>query len=147
MFARVVHAENCFGGQYLGIVADLATLRAMPLAGFEPLRFPDGFDGPPNRAERDPSGLPQVVWGGASKGVIFALMRERAGAPVDRVIDINPAKQGRFLPCTGLRIMDPQSGLHDLPQGTMIHVMNPNYLEEIRNLAGPTYLYAGANDE
>jgi hypothetical protein len=138
MFGRVLHAGRAFGDQYLTIVADLASLR-------DPRRDPsDAPSFPPDftarlaaEAARDDG--PVVVWGGASKGVIFALLRERAGRPVARVIDISPAKQGKFLPATGLPVMSPEAGLAGLPRGSRIHVMNPNYLAEVSAFAGPDF--------
>lgn len=70
-----------------------------------------------------------------------------AGHPVDRVIDINPAKQGRYLAATGLRVMSPAEGLADLPEGSEIHVMNPNYLEEVRAMAGPRFVCKGPHHD
>jgi hypothetical protein len=52
--------------------------------------------------------------------------------PVAGVIDINPAKQGRFLAGTGLRVEAPGEALARLAPGSRILVMNPNYLDEIR---------------
>ncbi|MFD0980308.1 methyltransferase, partial [Tropicimonas aquimaris] len=50
------------------------------------------------------------------------------------VIDINPYKQNRFLPGTGIQVMAPQA-LAATPPDTVI-VMNPVYLDEIaRSLA------------
>jgi SAM-dependent methyltransferase len=140
IFGRVVHADRAFGGQYLTVIADLATLRA-------PVRDPHDavvFPGDLTRSlheDCDSETGHAVVWGGASKGVIFSLLRERRGFPVDRVIDINPAKQGRYLPATGIKVMSPEEGLADLPHGARIYVMNPNYLEEIRCLGGPEFQY------
>jgi len=73
--------------------------------------------------------------------VIFALMKSRLGQPIDTVIDINPAKQGRYLPVTGLLIQSPEEALADFPEGGTIHVMNSNYLDEIRNMTGNKYKY------
>ncbi len=147
IFGRVVHADRAFGGQYLRIIGDLATVRT-------PVRDPaDAPILPPDFTERleletqATTAGATIVWGGASKGVIFSLLRERAGHPVERVIDINPDKQGRYLPATGLRVMSPAEGLHGLPQGSTIHVMNPNYLEEIRALGGPGFNYKGMSYE
>lgn len=146
LFGRVVHAGHAFGGQYLTVVADLATLRP-------PHRDPaDAVEVPADLADRlaleagaDAGRV--IVWGGASKGVIFSLLRERAGQPVDRVIDINPAKQGRYLPATGLRVMSPEEGLAGLPKGSTIYVMNPNYLDEIRTMAGPGFVCKGTSHD
>jgi hypothetical protein len=83
------------------------------------------------------------VWGGASKGVIFSLLRQRAGYAVDVVIDVNPAKQGRYLPGTGLLVHSPATGLASLPSGSPIYVMNSNYLEEIKAMSNHQYHYIG----
>jgi hypothetical protein len=48
---------------------------------------------------------------------------------VAQVIDINPHKQGKYLPGTGHRVSAPQ-GLIAAPPDTVI-VMNPVYLPEI----------------
>src|SRR5690606_40601222 len=72
---------------------------------------------PPTRRASDflrPHSLEKsAVWGGASKGVLFSLMMERAGADVELVIDINPAKQNRYLPASGLQVTSPEVGLAD----------------------------------
>lgn len=147
IFGGLVHADRAFGGQYLRVVGDLAKVRI-------PIRDPKAAPSLPKdftarlKVETcaHPSG-PTVVWGGASKGVIFSLLRERAGLPVDRIIDINPEKQGKYLPATGLRVLSPSEGLEGLPPGTTIQVMNPNYLDEVRAFGGPRFNYKGMSDE
>ena len=52
--------------------------------------------------------------------------------PVDAVIDVNPAKQGRFLPAMGLKVLSPENALELYPAGTVVYVMNSNYLDEIK---------------
>ena len=91
------------------------------------------------------AGRPRAIWGGDSKGVIFALLKERAGTPVSTVIDINPAKQGKYLPATGLRIQSPAEALTTLPAGSTLYVMNSNYLNEIRSMSANQYLYVGVD--
>lgn len=135
MFGRVLHAERLFGGQYLGVVVDLASLRPPRNMGGVPLALPADF-GRISLGEKQ-QGAVTAIWGGASKGVIFSLLCHRAGRPVDVVIDINPAKQGRFLPGTGLRVQSPAEALPTLPDSSVIYVMNPMYLAEISALAGP----------
>jgi SAM-dependent methyltransferase len=142
IFGRVVHSARAFGGQYLTVVADLSTLRVPKRDEADAVAFPADLVSRLTEESAADQG-PVVVWGGASKGVIFSLLRERAGRPVDRVIDINPAKQGRYLPATGLRVQSPAEGLADLAPGSQIYVMNPNYLDEVRALAGPAYVYKG----
>ena len=77
--------------------------------------------------------------------MIFSLLRERAGYPVSTVIDVNPAKQGKYLPATGLKVESPEDALRNLPAGSTIYVMNSNYLEEIRAMSDNAYHYIGAD--
>jgi SAM-dependent methyltransferase len=113
IFGRVVHSGRAFGGQYLTVIADLSTVRVPARDVGDPVMFPVDLTRRLTEEVTTDEGR-VVVWGGASKGVIFSLLRERAGRPVDRVIDINPAKQGRYLPATGLRVQSPAEGLGDL---------------------------------
>jgi hypothetical protein len=75
---------------------------------------------------------PEVVWGAGSKGVIFSLHRARVGRGIAAAVDIKPAKQGRYLPVTGVPVLDPASVIRQFPKGTVVWVMNPNYLTEIQ---------------
>lgn len=84
---------------------------------------------------------PRAIWGAASKGVIFSIHLQQLGTNVDFAIDINPVKQGRYLPCSGLRVASPQEAISSLPDGSEIFVMNSNYLAEIRALAGEGHTY------
>lgn len=70
-----------------------------------------------------------VVWGAGAKAVTFLNLMDARGA-VDRVVDINPAKQGKFMAGTGQPIVAPEA-LGDDPPSKVI-VMNPVYCEEIR---------------
>jgi|LauGreDrversion4_2_1035121.scaffolds.fasta_scaffold183826_2 hypothetical protein len=137
MFGSVRSIGHCFGGQYIRVVADLASLRAPgPEQGPEP-SVPDDFLGSLHHSIAVDGGRrPVAVWGGSSKGVIFSIIRERLGRAVDCVIDVNPAKQGRHLPVTGLRVISPEEALRALPAGTHTWVMNSNYLPEIAAIAG-----------
>lgn len=143
MFGRVIKSGHFFGGQYLYIIADLSTLR-VPV--FDPsceVILPTDFLANLTSAEQSRAGHPITVWGGASKGVIFSLLRERMGLPVDIVIDVNPAKQGRFLPGTGLQVWPPEIALRKLPPGSTIYVMNSIYLDEIKTMSNHTFNYIG----
>ena len=79
--------------------------------------------------------------------MLFALFMERAGVPAGMVIDINPAKQGKFLPVTGLRVQSPETALKALTPGTEIFVMNGNYLDEVRTLTGNRFHYVTVDHE
>ncbi len=146
IFGRLVHADRGFGGQYLRIVGDLSTLRRPLRDVADAVVFPSDFT---ERLAQEAGAEigPCIVWGGASKGVIFSLLRERAGFPVDRIIDINPAKQGKYLAATGLPVLSPEQGLAGLPEQSVIHVMNPNYLSEIAAMAGPSFVCKGMSHD
>ncbi|EJM73287.1 class I SAM-dependent methyltransferase [Pseudomonas sp. GM60] len=144
MFGTVHEAGHLFGGQYLYIVADLATLRLTPEQPVSRLDLPGGFTGSLERAVQIIQANPEqgsAIWGASSKGVIYSLFLQRAGVAVDRVVDINPAKQGRYLPLSGARVSSPQEAMDALPEGANLFVMNSNYLEEIKRMTGGRYVY------
>jgi SAM-dependent methyltransferase len=70
-----------------------------------------------------------VVWGSGSKGVAFlttlGLYRE-----IEYVVDINPYRQGKFIPGTGQRIVAPAFLQEYRPDAVI--VMNPIYCQEIQ---------------
>ena len=144
MFGTVHEAGHLFGGQYLYIVADLATLRLTPEHPVSRLDLPEGFTASLERAVQIIQDAPEqgsAIWGASSKGVIYSLFLQRAGVAVDRVVDINPAKQGRYLPLSGVRVSSPQEAMDALPEGANLFVMNSNYLEEIKRMTDGRYVY------
>jgi hypothetical protein len=78
--------------------------------------------------ERHAAGKRVAIWGGGSKCVSF-LTTNGLENEVSTVIDINPFKQGKYLPGTGHEVSAPES-LAAAPPDTVI-VMNPIYLSEI----------------
>jgi len=144
MFGRVIDAGHVFGGQYLYIVADLATLRMPRMSVGEQMVFPQDFlsdiDTHARRIvqNRDKQ---NAVWGSASKGVIFSLYMQRAGAMIETVIDINPAKQGKYIASTGLQVLSPELAMRDLLPSANMFVMNSIYLDEIIRLSNNQYHY------
>lgn len=146
MFGRIVDAGHLFGGQYIYVIAELSSLRRPSYDPANSVVFPADFSrGVSASIAHEEGGL--AVWGGASKGVIFSLLKSRAGQPVDMVIDINPAKQGKFLPGTGLRVASPAEAMRTLPRTARIVVMNSNYLDEIRRITECKYDYIRIDDE
>ena len=149
MFGRIIESGWCFGGQYLYlyVVADLSTLglNSAGRAEAEGFSFPDDFFSSIDLAIDEiqhSKGKKHIIWGAASKGVIFVLhLLRRGGVVPEFAIDINPAKQGRFMPATGLPVLAPEEGLPRLSAGDSIFVMNSNYLEEIRRHAGSKFIY------
>lgn len=144
LFSRVLEAGRLFGEQYLYVVADLASLRRLDDGAAEPLRLPEDFSASLERAVdivRRDAGKGSAIWGASSKGVIYSLFLQRAGVAVDQVVDINPAKQGRYLPLSGVRVSSPQEAMAALPDGANLFVMNSNYLEEIRRMTAGRFTY------
>ena len=69
-----------------------------------------------------------ALWGAGAKGATFANLFDPDCVMIDCVVDLNPNKQGGYIPGTGHPIVAPQ----DLPlRGVKNAVlMNPNYREE-----------------
>ena len=93
--------------------------------------FPTDFLAGIDRFSEMAKGSRCAIWGGASKGVIFSLYLQRAGVTIDCVIDINPAKQNKFMATSGLLISSPSDGMKLMQSGDTLFVMNSNYLQEI----------------
>jgi SAM-dependent methyltransferase len=155
MFGIVHEAGRTFGEQYLYVMADLATVRTPEQRSVWPFEFPTGFLDAVHanalrlkrKAGSDDGAARAAIWGGASKGVIFALFMERAGAKIDLVVDINPAKQGKYIAATGLRVHSPDEALQRLAPGCDVFVMNRNYLEEIQELTQHQFNYITVEHE
>ena len=71
-----------------------------------------------------------VVWGAGAKGVTFLNALTLGRDVVSAVVDVNPRKQGRYIPGMGQLIIAPA----DLSryQLSSVLVMNSNYIDEIR---------------
>lgn len=144
MFGAVLDIGHLFGGQYLYVVADLASLRRPRRKPDDVFALPGDFLSAVESAARmltDRGTKKAVVWGGSSKGVIFSLFMQQRGLDIDYVIDINPAKQGLHLAATGHRVDAPGTVLPHLGEGDLIFIMNSNYFEEILASAGPNFRY------
>jgi Methyltransferase domain/C-methyltransferase C-terminal domain len=72
-----------------------------------------------------------VVWGMATKGVMFVNLLDPMRQMVDRCVDINTAKQGAYVPLTGHLIEPPQALRNAAATKLAVVVMNPNYAREI----------------
>ncbi|AZD34388.1 SAM-dependent methyltransferase [Pseudomonas chlororaphis subsp. aurantiaca] len=144
MFGTVHEAGHLFGGQYLYVVADLGTLREPGETPVARLEMPLDFTASIERAKQIIQAQPEAgsaIWGASSKGVIYSLFLQRAGVSVDQVVDINPAKQGRYLPLSGARVSSPEEVMATLPEGANLFVMNSNYLDEIKRMTDGRYVY------
>jgi len=70
-----------------------------------------------------------ALWGAGAKGVSFAILADPEGQVIDHVIDVNPAKQGKYLPRSGLLVVPPAESVSRKTK--TVFVMNPNYFDEI----------------
>jgi hypothetical protein len=69
-----------------------------------------------------------AIWGAGAKGVSLASALQSLGPSF--VVDTNPAKQGMFLPGTGIPVISPlDDRLADI---RVVLVANANYLNEIK---------------
>ncbi|MDX2102037.1 MAG: class I SAM-dependent methyltransferase, partial [Alphaproteobacteria bacterium] len=74
-------------------------------------------------------GSPTVVWGAGAKGVTFATTIDPDATLIAGLIDMNPGKQGRFVPVSGHPVYAPAALPMLAPR--QIVIMNPNYRAEI----------------
>lgn len=144
MFGKVYESGHIFGGQYLYVVADLASLQQPRLDQNDVFKFPLDFLSDIKRIASTVKGKRNAIWGGASKGVIFALYMQREGINIDLVIDINPAKQNKYMASCGLKVSSPEDGIQMLREGDNVIVMNSNYLHEIVELSHNQFNYLQA---
>ena len=131
-FGHVVESGHLFDGQYLYLIVDLSTFRQPAGAvgrSFEPLEFDALIDRLGSMVADHP---PAFIWGAGAKGMTFANIMHRKGLPLTGLIDLNPAKQGRFIGLSGLPILSPQVAMSQL-RGHDVFAMNPAYLDEIRS--------------
>ena len=141
IFREVIDCGHVFGGQYFYIVANLSSLNAQVQEPQTPIDFPSDFM--TLNFAQSPA-VPISVWGAGAKGVMFALHAIRAGYTINHAIDINPAKQGKFIPATGIEVISAEQAMRDLPNGYPIYVMNNNYLEEIKKMTLNKFQYLKA---
>jgi hypothetical protein len=130
----LVSIENVFGGQYFWVEAK-PTMQSASAANINMHQNGAGeFESQVSsivnswRSFVKKSDRPAYLWGAASKGVTFALLL--GGDGLAGVVDINQKKIGKFLPITGLPVIS----VDDLPDGSLVVIMNPNYADEIAKM-------------
>ncbi|MBE9554257.1 MAG: hypothetical protein IMF05_12415, partial [Proteobacteria bacterium] len=70
-----------------------------------------------------------AIWGAGAKGVTFSLLTDPARESIDCLIDINPGKQGNYVPLTGHAIVSPEQAA---ARGIRtVIVANPIYADEV----------------
>lgn len=121
--------ESCFGGQYLWAEAH-----------FEPAsiaKFDDGIS-EYNRSWKDrlskaKNNGPVLVWGAGAKGATFCNLLDPKRDIIEAVVDINPAKEGKFIGMSAHPIISPKE-LLNFKEKSSIFLMNPNYLTEVEEI-------------
>jgi hypothetical protein len=144
MFGDIVDAGHLFNGQYIYVVAHLESLQKTVLNDEVRISFPSDFD---KALKSETHNRPCAIWGGASKGVIFSLLKSRHHQKFDFAIDINPAKQGKYLPLTALEVYSPERAMQSLPADSVVYVMNSNYLGEVRQMTQGKFNLIGIDHE
>ena len=127
-----------FGGQYFWVEAGPAASPSPALGPPDPVL--PGLAEVCARAEdelrRQLDGLAGggrvAVWGAAAKGATFVNLLDPDRLDIDCLVDISPARQGRYVAGSGHPIVPP-AGLADR-EVTDVIVMNPNYAAEIRSI-------------
>ncbi|HKC63768.1 MAG TPA: class I SAM-dependent methyltransferase [Pyrinomonadaceae bacterium] len=136
---RVESVERVFGGQYLWLEASLYPEGAETKVVLSPqsildlarefARREDELRGLWSNLIRDLSARETIaLWGAGAKGVTFANLVDPERRWINCVVDLNPQKQGHYIPGTGHPIID----YRDLAKRrvTTAILMNPNYLDE-----------------
>jgi len=141
---EVLDVHEAFGGQFVGLEArpragpppSSASLPSPDLGSLEQLvvRFSEHFRERRDRwrdelASLRAAGRRVVAWGGGAKAVSFLHLLDADGV-VDRVVDVNPGKQGSYIAGGGQPIVAPESLCEEAPD--VVIVMNPMYFDEIR---------------
>ncbi len=138
----VVDLETEYGGQYLTIEARPARgTPTLPLAKEDDLselaHYMDEFPGKflqkretwrQRVQEANAKGQKVVLWGSGSKGVSFLTTLD-VGDAIEYAVDINPYRQGHYMPMTGQKIVGPKFLTEYRPD--VVILMNAIYREEV----------------
>ena len=131
MFDEAV-TGNFFGGQYIYLWADLSKIKnnipgdtrflRYDTSAFKKKLFEFG------ELLLTPGSF--AIWGAGAKGSTFLNLLDPGKKAVDYVIDINPAKQNKYIAGTGHPIFEPAI-LLEKPVDNIL-IMNENYVNEIK---------------
>jgi len=137
---RPVEMINTFGGQYMLSMAKLAecisdkesqdqSKNEISNIAVEYAQHEENF------VEKNRSVLKKIskngkifLWGSGAKGVMYANMIDTNSEFISGIVDVNPDKQGGFIPGSGHKVISPDH----LPQTGSVIIMNENYTEEIK---------------
>jgi hypothetical protein len=143
---RAVSVQPVFGGQYLW--AEASHGAAQPVAAqaqpFDELVA--GYDGPLVTARVSAlvrqlaADGPTMIWGAGAKGATLCDLIDPDASLLAGVVDLNPAKHGRYVAGTGHPIVSAEEAV-ERGIATAV-VLNPNYTAEVSSLL--TALGSGA---
>jgi SAM-dependent methyltransferase len=134
---KVEDVKHIFNGQYLWLEATLNKFESKKALNSNLVDFVNQYKENEtniiNKWNEKLKILKDVaVWGAGAKGVTFVNLLDPERKLINCVVDINPDKQGKFIPGTGHPIINyPQVFKRKI---TSVIVMNPNYMDEIRKL-------------
>ncbi len=141
---RTVRSRTAFGDQYIWLEAVTETTIAPSLCSPGDalnlsLRLQQYADTERNLIEQARARLTQLkqdhwdiaLWGMATKGILFSYLVDPERTLFDYCIDINPNKQGGFVPVTGHAIESPDALPSNSSSRLAVVVMNTNYLAEV----------------
>lgn len=120
-----------FGGQYIFCYASLESLRGTIPAQQQIEQWDISLSSKMEEWQNFVNSRNGIaIWGAGAKGSTFLNLIDPGKKNINAVIDINPAKQGKFIALTGHPIYSP-ANLARLDCKHII-VMNENYIEEIK---------------
>jgi hypothetical protein len=136
-----IDVRTAFGGQYLAATARgaRAPTRSAPSAGATPdwkaarERLESERTRWRERLAAFMAAGPTYIWGAAAKGVSIVNQLGLTHRSIPCLVDINPGKQGTFVPGTGQEVIAPETlaeRLRGVSDATVL-VMNPNYEREV----------------
>lgn len=130
----ICETGTLFGGQYTYLWGDLSTLKrkikSQLKQRFQKLSFDSIIDEFKDVLSAKRSEI--AVWGAAAKGSTFLNLLDPQKEFVKYVVDINPAKQNKFVARTAHPIFSPD--IISTNPVEMIMVMNENYYDEVVSL-------------
>ena len=136
----LIFQSKSFGGQYLSTIINLECMRDLGKASVpcdSNSALQRAFSKLSEYEDKTYASLADnheiVIWGAAAKGVVFAAKATPTiKSKITYAIDINPNKQGYFMPISGVEVLDPVTGVKRLDLSSLVVIMNPNYEQEIR---------------
>ncbi len=150
---EVLAVAPCWHGEYLGLVARPAPVPATPppavhdaatpaaVRGFweEGQRIVAQWQGVVDELTRRQARV--VAWGAGSRAIAFLHTYPGLHPLLQAVVDINPSRQGQFMPGTAHPVVAPEEAVELAPN--VLLVTNPTYAQEIKVQAHAIGLMVG----